>query len=551
MQVPGLLSETSTDADIISYIQSLIAEMKSYSEKMKSVNTTTSWKQDIVNTLSREFEQLTVLTVDRNNEQIKNGLTELSSILSEYRGLLGTASDGAIALQLLLNDSTFKRIQEIEKQIMYRRFYFPGGVPQLRVVDENDLAAYDYWDPRIYKDYIIMAQQRGFHRYFIIYDSLQNNFRTSHFSEADTTLNMHIDWLTGTWVAGSGDVSDSIKYACTDMLAGLIYFNKLDTFLKEFEITHTSKSLNKLRTNLYDTIQSRIKKLQTFIGQTEKNFKNDDIGWTSFADNSYAFDSAQLLPEWISLQQKYEEFQNKVFEILSQLDALQLCTNYNYAFGNNIYLNQSVECMQTVIKNETNVEVHEDIIMGDAEKGDADTGEQGGAVEEENKEEEEVVEEEHKEDEEIVEEPAEDEEVLEEEKEKPSSVITPTYDPSAADKDKEKEKEKEKPPEEKPPEEKPPEEKEQTKDNNEDKQQEEEKDKNKEENTEEPFYKKTWFIIVCIISVLALTALILFLTSSPNPQQNMQNGYVMNNNLQNGYVQMNPVQMNPVQMNRM
>ena len=521
--VPGLLSETSTDEEIIKYINALIIEMESYRDKMKSATTTTSWKQEISNRLQKEFEQLTILTVERNNKDIKDRLTDISQLVDEFRRVVGTASDGAIALQLLLSDTTFKKIQDIEKQIMYRRFYFPGGVPELIVVNENDLAAYDNWDPRIYKEYIMMAHQRGFHRYFIIYDSTNNNYRTTHFSEADTTLNMHIDWLLGTWVAGSSDTSDTIKFKCADMLAGLIYFDKLDTFLKEFEILHTKKSITNIRTNLYDLIQSRIKKIQTFIGQSEKNFKLDNIGWTSYADNSFAFDSAELLPEWIALQDKYEEFQNKVFEILSNVEALQLCTNYNYAFGNNIYLNQTVECMQTVIKNETHVEVHEGIVMGDEEEEEIA---EEPPVQEPQDTTETSTEEQDSPKTDTEEPPAQTPEEEEEDESNIPAATTPTYNPDVQTPSSDQTPNTQTPPTETPDTQTP-------------------STETPEAQTpptetpavpEEPFYKQTWFIIVCVIVVLSFTALIIFVSTRSSRKRIVQRVQPRTNPVQPQYV---------------
>ena len=352
-----LIDETATDSELIAYLNKVYEILSSYREDMNDLSVSYSVKNNIRLQAKKYFEICSDLAFGRTNPEITELMNSLQILHDEYQKITTKANDGALALQMLMNDQTFARINEIEKEIMFRRFYFPGGVPELIIVNESDFAAYDEWDPRVMQDYIIRAKQRGFHRYFIIYDSNNMNYRTSNFGEADKILNMSMDWIQCTWDSAV-QTDTAVKQQCSDILAGLIYFGKLDVFLKEFDYPCNNKTVQKVRTNLDDILSAKIKKIQLFIGQTQKNFVNDNIGWTAYDDNSFAFDCEKLLPEWLSLQQKYEEYKNKVFEILQDLEALQLCTNYVNAYGNNLYINQGISCAQTVIKQETHVEIN-------------------------------------------------------------------------------------------------------------------------------------------------------------------------------------------------
>ena len=70
---------------------------------------------------------------DEAREELEKKVEEMEGLLSKIVAHNGTESDAALALSELMNDSTFQEIQEIEKQVLYRKFYFPGGIPKLRV----------------------------------------------------------------------------------------------------------------------------------------------------------------------------------------------------------------------------------------------------------------------------------------------------------------------------------------------------------------------------------------------------------------------------------
>ena len=91
------------------------------------------------------------------------------------------ANDAVSAFDQLLNDRNFQEIQKLERYVTYHMFYFPGGVPKLRInghgidTDEQEYDNLDVkidpfannWDPRYMVDYINAARQGGFHKWFI------------------------------------------------------------------------------------------------------------------------------------------------------------------------------------------------------------------------------------------------------------------------------------------------------------------------------------------------------------------------------------------------
>ena len=98
---------------------------------------------------------------------------------------------------MMLNKDVLDKLEKIDKELVYRRFYFPGGTPKLYMKgDQADTNEIHYvqdntdggFDPRFIKDYIAEAKQNGFHRHVIVYNP------SSSKSSADcpmTSLNLY------------------------------------------------------------------------------------------------------------------------------------------------------------------------------------------------------------------------------------------------------------------------------------------------------------------------------------------------------------------------
>lgn len=337
--------------------------------------------EDLVARGKRILEDVNVVKRERERER-ENGVVDggdesdkLEKKVEEMEGLLskivahnGTENDAALALSELMNDSTFQEIQEIEKQVLYRKFYFPGGIPKLRVSggDGGDVGMldgmevefdgmsvesglrdpFDHWDPRYLKEYVMEARQNGFHKNFIYYDG--KDYKTINFYQAGNVLKKCVDWSTGKiYEDGACD-----KYEVVGIVGGLIYFDKVDSFLESSGIAGGKKSLfNKMYVTNGDLVELSVEKLEALIQQSRKEFKENNFGWMANS-NKFAFDSAQYLERWIGLEKKYEEYKDRVWKILEGTNALQLCTNKVNVVGNNITIQQEMSCIQTIMNSD-------------------------------------------------------------------------------------------------------------------------------------------------------------------------------------------------------
>ena len=321
-------------------------------------------------------------------------LDNMSTIISVIESKNDTSKNAAMALSELLNDTTFQEIQEIEKQILYRKFYFPGGIPKLRIAGQginkpnddfeydqstDDIDPFDHWDPRYLNEYIVIAKQNGFHRNFIYYNG--RDFNTINFSQAYEVLKNCVNWTTGKIdTTGSCD-----KYEVAGIIGGLLYFDKVTSFVEETKLAGGKTNIfNRVVLYNSDIIQPTVDKLANgLIQQSEKNFKNNNFGWMA-NNNKYAFDSAQYLSRWMELENQYNEYRERVWDILKDLNALQLCTNNVDVTGNNITIQQEMSCIQTITGSDDNEETHETVDVDSDKDEDKDENENEGEDKDEN-----------------------------------------------------------------------------------------------------------------------------------------------------------------------
>ena len=349
-------------------IQSLAAQ----AETNPSNETLNKAKTLLNNAKALVNEKIKVLEEEKNpnkaeiSTMFSEVITEMDAVVSKIVAKNDTNNNASMALSELMNDKTFQEIQEIEKQVLYRKFYFPGGIPKLRVVGqginkktddfEYDQSLegsdpFDHWDPRYLKEYITEAQQNGFHRNFIYYNGTE--FKTINFSQAAEVLKKCVNWSSGKIdTTGACD-----KNEVAGIIGGLMYFDKVSSFVEEMDIAGGSSSMfNRVYVYNGDLISPMIDKIANgLIQQSEENFKEKNYGWMA-NDNKYAFDSAQYLKKWVELENKYNEYKEKIWKILEGTNALQLCTNNVNVTGNNITIQQEMSCMQTIAGAETTEE---------------------------------------------------------------------------------------------------------------------------------------------------------------------------------------------------
>lgn len=390
---------------IMIWLNERMTELKTIAERDKTKVSVVTDCQSIVNLSESVVNDRKLVLMkagtDTEPENVKaladmdKVIAEMDAILTNVKANSSSTSTGSEALLQLMNDPTFQRIQEIEKQLLYRRFYFPGGIPKLRVAGtgvSNDTVEYDgstnmvdpfdHWDPRYLQEYIAIAQQNGFHRWFIAIVS--DKFIPMSFTQAEKMMRQCINWTTGVIADDGGCNSTDV----CGVIAGLIYFDKIDAFFDEMNVGNKNMFNTRVRVINNDVIGPLVSKIaNVLVQQSQANFKEKNYGWMA-QDNQYAFDSAKYLVEWKELEVKYDEYRAKVWEVLTNINALELCSNNVNVTGNNITIQQSMSCVQNIqdaeekvneVEKEKVEEIEMDVSKGQA--GETVTGNTGGVSE--------------------------------------------------------------------------------------------------------------------------------------------------------------------------
>lgn len=373
-------------------IKTIEQEVNSTSTKTPSSETITE-AQNIVNSAKLIISEKEKVMKDEGVENVNETISAFNDIVDEMNEVMSkllyssnTNESAAMALNKIMNDNTFQQIQEIEKQILYRRFYFPGGVPKLRIAGQGqnndnddfeydqsteDVDPFDHWDPRYLKEYITIAKQQGFHRNFIYYDG--EGYKSINFSQALEILRKCLNVTTGN-IESSGACD---KYVVSGVIGGLLYFDKLESFVEEMGFGNVSLFVNKVNVINGDLINESIDKLANgLIKQSMNNFIKNNYGWMSNS-NELAFDVAQYVKEWVALEAEYQKYKDEVWHILKSLNALELCTNNVDVTGNNITIQQEMNCVQKI----SDVQKKEEEEVNDANNGADDNANSDANIE--------------------------------------------------------------------------------------------------------------------------------------------------------------------------
>ena len=394
------VSGNSTVDEILRWLNNKLNELKAIEQEVNSSGTkspsseTITEAQNIVNSAKLIISEKEKVMTEEGASDIKETIGTFNDIVDEMGEVMSkllyssnTNESAAMALNKIMNDNTFQRIQEIEKQILYRRFYFPGGSPKLRVAGQgqnnpNDDFEYDqstegtdpfdHWDPRYLKEYVTIAKQQGFHRNFIYYDG--EGYKSINFSQALEILRKCLNVTTGN-IESNGACD---KHVVAGVIAGLLYFDKLECFVEEMGFGNASLFTNKVNVINGDLINEAIDKLANgLIKQSMSNFIKNNYGWMSNS-NDLAFDAARYVKEWVALEAEYQKYKDEVWKILKSLNALELCTNNVDVTGNNITIQQEMNCVQK-ISDVQKKEEEEKAEGGDDDANGANGGGNGGA----------------------------------------------------------------------------------------------------------------------------------------------------------------------------
>lgn len=243
----------------------------------------------------------------------------------------------------LLNDDMFKEISKIERAILFRQFYFPGGVPVLLNIEGKAKSdVFTHWDPRYLEEYIIEAKQNGFHRHFLYYDGLRVN--TINFYDASEIITKCIK----NNVVQNNDVCK--PFNVISILSGLRYMNKIESFISEYgrKLNVSVSDVLTILDNSSNVADKCDEAVMNIVKQSSDEFINENVGWQA-DDIKYAFDVYEYAQRWNECQVKYMEFKDKLWNILSKTNALNICSNVNTSINvGDVTLQQAITCTQQI-----------------------------------------------------------------------------------------------------------------------------------------------------------------------------------------------------------
>lgn len=290
------------------------------------------------------------------------------------------ADAAAIALSTLpglsdLDSGMLEKIEKLELQMQFRSYYFQGGIPKKFVfgvgkdtklvhydglTEERDM--FEIWNPRYLDTYIEQAKQYGFHAHFLYFDG--KSVEHMSFAEAFTQLQL---------------IEQGQKFY--GILAGMRFMNKLVPFFAEYQLNNLTlgKAEDLLKSDVNGYVKLADNALQATIGQTSKQFVENDVGFIAY-DEKWWF-AGDLYKEWKELQNEYMRYKERLWEALSQLENVNICTNRVSGIQvGNVNINQINNCIQKINEtvgaaSENQSEMHKNDDDDDAENDESESDE--------------------------------------------------------------------------------------------------------------------------------------------------------------------------------
>ena len=267
--------------------------------------------------------------------------------VKKYNQNDASSQGAAIALQQLLADDVFTKLSNLERQIDYRRFYFPGGVPEQKQLKEGQIIKTGPgWDPRYLEEYIGDAKQYGFHRWMLapIGTTSLSEFTPISYATMDQYLKSSVNWAKGYTIKQGYTAANIAEY-----VAPLVYFDKLQDYVDNYKGVFTDADafkewIDQYLGSEYDKVMDLLK---VQLGHSADEFKTLDAGYYAPSE-SQAFDAAELTVEFEKYKSQYETYKKKLWDIISKSTVLQLCFNYADMTGDNINISQTLECNQSI-----------------------------------------------------------------------------------------------------------------------------------------------------------------------------------------------------------
>ena len=308
----------------------------------------------------------------------KISATDVNNLTDEQKDSLAKTV-GALDVLRQLNNDTITKMEAIDRQLTYRRFYFPGTTIKLKI-EVSDANKYDdtseieyveeqwdssVFDPRYIKSYIEMARQYGFEKHVIRPE--ENSFKEASFADIKRILDDHIDLYNDDNTyrylfynpSATSNEKEKIKSRVLGAFAAMSYFNKWEAFYKQYRDDIEKSDIQMISEFYKKQINKEIYKIEDLVGQSIEEFIENDYGF--LAPIQYAFDAAQYISEYNKYEQEYIEYRDKLWDILSKCDAISIAGNrisgtFVATGGSNINLTQMNELEQSLREAQTAIE---------------------------------------------------------------------------------------------------------------------------------------------------------------------------------------------------
>ena len=250
--------------------------------------------------------------------------TDALNAISDYKGLDAEIVD---------------KMEELEKGLLWRMYYFSGGVTKRWISGigiDTDLIHYDgitgdrdlfaEYNPRYLDEYVIQSRQNGWYNHLIY----SNGVDVKH-----TTLSNIAQTLS--FVKKNGEYFG--------MIAAMIFFDKLDLFVENYDFDKQSL-LNDLNSSRKQSLYDRM--LEQTIGVTKRQFQEDSRGWLA-TDERFCF-AADIWEKYKSMKEEYDIYRERLWNEISSKPCFQICSNVvKGTFVGNITITQVANCEMNMV----------------------------------------------------------------------------------------------------------------------------------------------------------------------------------------------------------
>lgn len=330
------------------------------------------------------------------NQNIAKNLTE------EEKDDLAKTIGGLEELEALNRGSVIKW-ENLEREITYRRFYFPGSVVKLQVegsgIDTDEInyredSGNTIFDPRYIKSYITQANQYGFYKHIIAWDVNTKKHKSFSFDDVSKVIKQYVDMYNTSEMSYkylkispsyTSDEKEKVKNNVLHIISAMNYFDKWKSFFKQYTEIFLS-NIEKIQNYYKSTIQTLTRELENFIGQSQEEFIENDYGY--FAPINLAFDCEKFIKEFNKYQEEYELYRDRLWEILANTPSLNIVGNRIsgtfVATGNSeislTQMNEIVQDMKEINKYRTDLDVENNENSLHIPQGEAETDQTNSTI---------------------------------------------------------------------------------------------------------------------------------------------------------------------------